>query len=55
MQFAVSALEDQVEGSRVTKVAVPHNQGAVRLDHLEGVGTSSLDCHRKDVDCIRGA
>lgn len=46
MQFAVSALKDQVEGPRVTKVAVPHNQGAIRLDHLEGVGTGPLNGHR---------
>lgn len=45
MQFAVSTLKDQVKGSRVTQVAVPHNQGAVRLDHLEGVGTGSLNGH----------
>lgn len=46
MQFTVSAFKDQVKGSRVTQVAVPHNQGAIRLDHLEGVGTGPLNGHR---------
>lgn len=55
MQFAVSALEDQVEGSGMTEVAVPHNQGAIGFDHLEGVGTASLDCHGMKVDCVLGA
>lgn len=50
VQLAVSTLKDQVKGSRVTEVAVPYNQGAVRLDHLEGVGTGSLNGHRVEID-----
>lgn len=29
----------------MAQVAMPHDQGAVRLDHLEGVGTGALNGH----------
>lgn len=48
MKLAVSALEDKVEWAGVTEVAVPHDQGAIRLDHLEGMGTVALDGHREE-------
>ena len=47
MELAISALENDVEGPRVAEVAMPHNQGAIRLDHLEGVRAVALDSHRE--------
>lgn len=55
MKFAVSALKNEVEGSRVAEVAVPHDQGTIGLDHLERVGTITLYGHRGRRDCLRRA
>lgn len=47
MELAISALKNDVEGPRMAEVAVPHNQGAIRLDHLKGVGAVALNSHRE--------
>lgn len=47
VELAISALENDVEGPRVAEVAVPHNQRAIRLDHLERVCAVALDGHRE--------
>lgn len=49
MKFAVPTLEDKVKRSRVAEVAVPLNQGIVRLDDLERVGTTTPGSHSEDV------
>lgn len=47
VELAISTLKNDVEGPRVAEVAVPHNQGAIRLDHLERVCAVTLDGHRE--------
>lgn len=47
VELAISTLKNYVEGPRVAQVAVPHNKGAIRLDHLERVRAVALDGHRE--------
>lgn len=46
VELAISALKNDVERPRVAEVAVPHNQGAIRFDHLERVCAVALNSHR---------
>lgn len=45
MNLAVAALEDPPVGSGVAEVAMPLDEGAVRLDHLEDVGAAACEGH----------
>lgn len=45
MNLAVPALEDPPVRTRVAHVAGPLDEGVVRLDHLERMGTGVGDCH----------
>lgn len=47
VELAISTLKNNVEGPRVAEVAVPYNQGAIRLDHLKRVRAVALDSHRE--------
>lgn len=45
MNLAVAALENPPVGAGVAEVAVPLDEGAVGLDHLEDVGAAGCEGH----------
>lgn len=45
MNLAVAALEDPPVGAGMAEVAMPLDEGAVGLDHLEDVGAAGCEGH----------